>query len=81
MICRSERICENGRVKVYWRCAVPDELSDVAEKFITNCRRLRELSVDETIRAEFTYSDKKARIDLRVGQHSLIYREFFVNFF
>lgn len=81
MILKSERICENGRVKVYFKCAVPDELSNAAEMFIENCRKFKYLQTPETIRAEFIYSDGKARIKVSAGRHILINEEFFVNFF
>lgn len=85
MIYKSERICEQGRVKVFWRVAVPDELSDAAERFIDSCKRMAEIDTsgirgDKCIRASLISRGEVTSVEVSVGGRKIVSEDFCVKF-
>ena len=85
MLCKTERICEAGRVKVLWHVNVPDKFTKCAEKFIESCHKMQgidtsEFRGDRVIRATVVENGDFIVVEVKIGAKSLVREEFCVNF-
>ena len=81
---KSERICEHGRLLVFWKYVYPHcggeleaALGKAAEEFCVSCRELKRLaeSSGETVRAYFG-GQETTEIEVTVGNRAVICEKF-----
>lgn len=80
---KSERICEHGRLLVFWKYSYPccqgeleAVLSEAANEFAESCRKLTELARSgEPIRASF-HGGEEVTIEVCIGSRRVLCRTF-----
>ncbi len=76
MICRSERVCRNGRIAFYWKYMVPEEFSDAAEAFDKSMRELSAQEFEFPVRGEMVFRDGLIFVGVKAGNRALISESF-----
>ena len=84
-MCKTERICEAGRVKILWHVDVPDKFTKCVEKFIESCQKIQRIDTsgfrgDRVIRATMVEKGDFIVVEVKIGAKSLLREEFCVNF-
>ena len=76
MICRSERICRNGRIAYFWKYMVPEEFSDAAAAFDKSMRELSTEEFEFPVRGEMIFRDGLIFVVVKAGERALISESF-----
>lgn len=67
MICKSGRVCRNGRVALYWKYMVPEKFADAAGKFEESMRSLSEKVGERPISALMIFHDEVITVSVSSG--------------